>query len=214
MDSGNGARGALASLKQLVRTTHSPEVVCELCAAPLNAQHDHLLELDKHRVVCACRGCTILFDGHTRQPYRRIPPDVYSLPDFAMEDYEWESLLIPIDLAFFVYNSAANKTIALYPSPAGMMESSLDLESWNVTIERNPVLSRMQPDVEALLVNRIGSTPQYFRVPIDCCFWLVGLIRMHWRGLSGGSQVWQEIDRFFADLARRSGEEQHARPAI
>jgi hypothetical protein len=27
---------------------------------------------------------------------------------------------------------------------------------------------------------------------------------MHWRGLSGGREVWEEIDRFFENLKQRS----------
>jgi hypothetical protein len=37
-------------------------------------------------------------------------------------------------------------------------------------------------------------------VPIDACYRLVGLIRLHWKGLSGGNEVWQEIGSFFAGL--------------
>ena len=37
-------------------------------------------------------------------------------------------------------------------------------------------------------------------VPIDDCFALVTLVRREWRGLSGGTRVWPEIDRFFAAL--------------
>ena len=44
-----------------------------------------------------------------------------------------------------------------------------------------------EPDVEALLVNRVGAVREYFIVPIDECYKLVGLIRLHWRGLSGGA---------------------------
>jgi Family of unknown function (DUF5947) len=33
---------------------------------------------------------------------------------------------------------------------------------------------------------------------------LVGLIRMHWRGLSGGEEVWQEIGKFFAELRSKA----------
>jgi hypothetical protein len=39
---------------------------------------------------------------------------------------------------------------------------------------------------------------------MDECYSLVGLIRMHWRGLSGGREVWEEIDRFFENLKQRS----------
>jgi len=202
--------GALASLKQFVRKpTEKPEV-CELCAAPLAARHDHLLELEKRRVTCACTSCAILFDRNTRQRFRRIPRDVFRLRQFSMDDFEWESLLIPINLAFFVYNSAAKRMVALYPSPAGVVESALDLEFWKIIAERNPVLKRMEPDVEALLVNRVASEPLYFRVPIDQCFKLVGIIRQNWRGLSGGAEVWNEVNRFFAELGRMSVEDQNA----
>ena len=70
------------------------------------------------------------------------------------------------------------------------------------------MLRELEPDVEALLVNRVGqsrgSAPaEYYIVPIDACYKLVGLIRIHWRGLSGGTEVWQEIGNFFTDLRAR-----------
>ncbi len=197
---------SMATLRRFVRKPRAPVEVCELCAAPLGAAHQHLLELEKRRVTCACDPCTILFGGSARQRYRRIPRETRRLRDFVMDDQEWDSLLIPINLAFFVYSSAAQRVVAQYPSPGGAMESSLDLDYWNAVADRNPVLRRFEPDVEALLVNRISSPPQYFHAPIDQCFRLVGILRTHWRGLSGGSEVWQEIDRFFGALARQSDE--------
>ena len=63
----------------------------------------------------------------------------------------------------------------------------------------------MEADVEALLVNRIAhsrgfSAAEYYILPIDECFKLVGLIRLHWKGFSGGTEVWQEIAQFFEQL--------------
>ena len=55
-------------------------------------------------------------------------------------------------------------------------------------------------DIEALLVNRSGQARDYFIAPIDKCYELVGTIRMHWRGLSGGQEVWDRIAEFFRDL--------------
>jgi len=58
----------------------------------------------------------------------------------------------------------------------------------------------MVPDVEALLINRVGKKREYYIVPIDLCFELIGLIRVHWRGLSGGDKVWEEVETFFSKL--------------
>ena len=78
----------------------------------------------------------------------------------------------------------------------------------------------MEPDVEALLVNRVGHPRRtgcaiYSMVPIDECYKLVGLIRTHWKGFGGGTEVWQEIEKFFADLRAKAsvfkeGEQSHA----
>ena len=112
-------------------------------------------------------------------------------------------------MAFFYYSSPQQKVVALYPSPAGPTESLLPLDSWQDIVYENSVLSGMEPDVEALLVSRVDrshgrSNAEYYLAPIDECFKLVGLIRAHWRGLSGGAEVWEEIARFFENLRRRS----------
>ena len=62
----------------------------------------------------------------------------------------------------------------------------------------------MERDVEALLVNRVRGAREHFLVPMDECYSLVGLIRMNWRGLSGGRGVWEKIGQFFEDLQERS----------
>jgi hypothetical protein len=50
----------------------------------------------------------------------------------------------------------------------------------------------------------VGGAQQYYLVPIDECYKLVGLIRTNWRGLSGGAEVWVEIGQFFARLKERT----------
>jgi hypothetical protein len=70
-------------------------------------------------------------------------------------------------------------------------------------VANNPELRFLKPDVEALLVNRVGASREYFITPIDECYKLVGLIRVYWRGLSGGALVWGEIARFFDELRRK-----------
>jgi hypothetical protein len=80
----------------------------------------------------------------------------------------------------------------------------LKLSAWEELERCNPVLEGMDRDVEALLVNRVRGARDYFLVPMDECYSLVGLIRTRWRGLSGGREVWEEIERFFEELRKRS----------
>lgn len=112
--------------------------------------------------------------------------------------------MLPIQLAFFFNSTPDNKIVAMYPSPAGPTESLLMLDAWTDIVRENPLLAKMEPDVEALLVNRVRDTREYFIAPIDKCYELVGLIRAKWTGLSGGMEVWRDIDKFFATLKERS----------
>ncbi|HEY7543679.1 MAG TPA: DUF5947 family protein [Blastocatellia bacterium] len=197
---------SFAALRRFI-AKRSPLEICEMCSAPLATDHQHLIEPSVRKLICACDACAILFGNRGETKYRRVPRRILSLPDFRMTDAQWDSLMIPIRLAFFFNSTADSRVIALYPSPAGPTESLLGLESWQEIVRDNPLLESMEPDVEALLVNRAGKDrPQseYYLAPIDECYKLVGLIRAHWRGLSGGAAVWEEIDRFFADLKRRS----------
>ncbi len=126
------------------------------------------------------------------------------LPDFRLTDAAWEGLQLPINLAFFMPSSAAGRVVAFYPSPAGATESLVPLEAWQPLADDNPVLRDLESDVEALLVNRVGAAREHYRAGIDQCYKLVGLIRTHLRGFSGGPAVWEEIGRFFAGLKERS----------
>ena len=96
--------------------------------------------------------------------------------------------------------------LAFYPSPAGATQSHLPSEAWEQLLADNPRLAELEPDVEALLVYRVGENRQYFRAPIDECYKLVGLIRSTWRGLSGGGDIWRAIAEFFRELKARSRE--------
>jgi hypothetical protein len=201
---GGPGLAALASLRRFGRP-RAVEERCELCDARLAAEHAHLVEVSNRRLVCACDACAILFDRQGAAKYRRVPRRVQYLADFRLPDAAWEELHLPIDLAFFVHSTPAGRVIAFYPSPAGATESLVTLEAWQMLTVDNPVLRDFEPDVEALLVNRTKGTRDCYRVGIDECFKLVGLIRAHWRGLSGGTEVWDAIGRFFADLKDRSG---------
>ena len=150
------------------------------------------------KIICACDPCALRFQDVVGGRFKLIPRDARALPDFQMTDAQWDSLALPINLAFF--HNTGGKMTAMYPSPAGATESLLPLEHWRELVADNPMLGEIEPDVEALLVNRVGPAREYFIAPMDVCYELVGLIRTHWRGLSGGETVWVEIENFFARL--------------
>jgi hypothetical protein len=173
---------------------------CELCSVSLPPQHRHLLETASRKIVCACDPCALRFQNVIGGRFKLVPRDTRVLPDFQISDQEWEALALPIHLAFFFYSTPAAKMTAMYPSPAGATESLLPLTAWETLAAKNSALSEMLPDVEALLANRVGDTRAYFIAPIDKCYELVGTIRKYWKGLSGGEEVWREIDKFFIRL--------------
>jgi hypothetical protein len=198
-----------SALRQFAKRDKTVEK-CELCSLALRPDHAHLIDLSQRKLICTCDACALLFSGPSKK-YRRVPRRIQAFPNFQLSDAEWNGLMVPINMVFFFKNSVENRVIAMYPSPAGATESLLELECWNDIVARNPALDQMEPDVEALLVNRLGysrgySAPEYYQLPIDECYKLVGLIRAHWSGLSGGAEVWHQIDEFFRSIKARAVE--------
>ena len=201
-----GNDNAFAVLRQFARKRRVGEV-CELCSSELATEHQHLIEPAGRKLVCVCEACAILFSSQTSSRFRRVPRRIRFLPGLQISDAQWEGLMIPIELAFFFKSESTGKVSAFYPGPAGAIESLLSLETWTDIEQENPALRELQPEVEALIANRVGANrggaAQYYIAPIDECYKLVGLIRLHWHGLSGGTEVWREVGRFFESLEER-----------
>jgi hypothetical protein len=178
---------------------------CDLCGEPIPPKHRHLLDLNSRELMCACTACRLLFErpaaGGAGAHYRLVPDRRLRLDDFVMDDVAWARLRIPVDMAFFFHSSQADRVEAFYPGPMGATESLLELRAWDELVRDNPVLETLEPDVEALLVNRARGARLHLLVPIEDCYRLAGLIRTRWRGLSGGEEVWREIDGFFKEVA-------------
>jgi hypothetical protein len=203
-----GYENAFGALRQFIRPRKRDVERCELCSAEVSPAHPHLIEPGTRKLLCTCDACAILFSGMATK-YKRVPRRVLALQNFNLSDGQWESLMVPISMAFFFRSTPDSRVVAFYPSPAGATESLLSLETWKDIEDANPILLEVESDVEALLVNRVGHTrgftaAQYYVLPIDECYKLVGLIRANWRGLSGGTEVWQEIGQFFDGLKQRA----------
>lgn len=179
-----------------------PEERCELCGLGLPERHRHLLDIEASQLLCACQACSLLMDHQAAggNHYRLIPQDPRRIVDLELPDHRWAALAVPVELAFFVDTTPRQGVAAYYPGAMGATEAHPDVDAWRTVCAENPLLADLTPDVEALLVRRTSEGRHGWVVPIDHCFRLTGRIRSRWRGLSGGSEVWQEIEDFFREL--------------
>jgi hypothetical protein len=184
----------------------APLEPCELCGAALPAEHPHLLETATRGVRCVCRACGLLFDGKVAggASHRRIPADHRLVTDLRLDEPRWAELAIPVRLAYLVRASPSGHASAFYPGAMGAAEAPLHATAWNALVADNPVLGALEPDVEALLVHRVGAACEHWRVPIDACYRLVAILRSRWKGLSGGVDAWEAVRAYFEDLRARS----------
>ena len=188
-----------------------PGEVCELCGEGIPDEHSHLVDLKGRALMCSCRPCYLLFtpDGAGGKHYLAVPDRYLVFDDFTLSPTQWDSLQIPVSVAFFLVNSELQRVAAFYPSPAGATESLLTLEVWDEVVAANPSLGVILPDVEAFLVrkDKAGNNPKCFLVPIDACYELVGEMRKLWRGFDGGKEAQEALEAFFERVASRA---QHA----
>jgi len=181
---------------------------CELCTEEIGDEHGHLVDLQARNLMCACRGCYLLFlsDGAGGLHYRAVPDRYLAFPDFQLSPAQWDSLQIPVSVAFFFLNSSLDRVAAFYPGPAGATESQLSLDTWDDIVDANPQLATLQSDVEAFLVRarpeRGGA--ECFLVPIDACYELVGHLRRLWKGFDGGREANDELDAFFGRVRAKA----------
>jgi hypothetical protein len=198
--------GPLSSLRRITAERPAPPSGerCDMCAAPIADEHQHVVDVESRTLMCTCRACYLLFtDQRAHLRYRAVPDRYLSFPGFST-GASWEELQIPVGLAFLFRNSVQERTVAFYPSPAGATESALPLEAWDRIVAANPELDVLLPDVEALLVRSVDGAVRCDLVPIDACYELVGRLRLLWRGFDGGSEARAAMDTFFAGVEARS----------
>ncbi|GGK75946.1 hypothetical protein Sme01_51680 [Sphaerisporangium melleum] len=179
-----------------------------MCAEPLDERHGHAVDTGTRALLCVCGACRMLLSaGGTvvQGRYQAVPERYLYVPSLRMSEADWTELQIPVRTAFLFHNSALGRFVAFYPSPGGATESLLDLSAWDRVLAANPGLPTARPDVEAYLVDRREDGFACYLVPIDACYELVGLVRVHWKGFQGGPEAARAIDAFF-DRLRRRGE--------
>lgn len=181
---------------------------CEMCSEPIEDSHQHVVNVVGRQLMCACRPCYLLFtDAQAELRYRAVPDRYLTFADFALDRRSWEMLQIPVGYAFFMRNSALDRTVAFYPGPAGATESELDLQAWADIHQADSRVELLADDTEALLV-RVSDdeqrSPECYLVPIDACYEFVGRLRTLWRGFDGGQEARACIDDFFDAVQQRA----------
>ena len=200
----------LAALKSRAKAAAAERTTdaCEMCGVALPEVHDHVVERGRRALVCACRACALLFDADRQnlanQSKTRISRHIEKDADCMLDDAEWSALGIPVSVAFFVARAGGAMT-ACYPGPAGVIESPVSADAWARVVAKRPRLAKLAPDTEALLICRHAERAAAHLVSIDLCFELAGLLRHHWKGLSGGARAWTEVATFFDRLEPVTG---------
>lgn len=188
---------------------------CGLCGDPVGERHRHVLE-ERHggspaagatshepaALMCVCVPCTLLLDrdGAGGGHYRLVPQRRTRVADVSSA-----SLGVPVGLAFFV-KQRDGAVLGHYPSPLGTTQAEIDAAAWAAVEAGSPPVAAMTPDVEALLAwtRAAADATGHWIVPVDECYRLVGLVRRHWTGMSGGTALWREVAGFFAELNART----------
>jgi len=193
-----------AALRRFARPA-TPAGRCDLCGALLPPEHEHLAEPAARRLVCACRACALLFAAQDAGRFRPVPRRLERLSGRWLDEARWAGLGVPVSLAFFYRSSAAGGVVAVYPSPAGPLESPVEADDWNALVADHPALRDLAPDVEAVLVNRVNGADDIFRCSLDRCYRLIGLVRTRWQGMTGGPELWGAVDEYFVRLRGEAG---------
>jgi hypothetical protein len=205
---------ALGRLVSAGGTGHPQGQQCGLCGAAIPADHRHVLATADQMLRCTCRACGLLFEKDAAAngryqlvPQRRVRLDAAS-DDVTGDDVTGDDVTdlmgVPVGLVFLV-RQPAGPVLANYPSPFGITRSALDDADWRRLLARWPVLGTMTPRVEAVLLNSVRGSRERWLVPIDDCYRLAAVLRRHWKGMSGGRDVWPAVSDFFARLARLAG---------
>ena len=148
--------------------------------------------------------------------YKRVPRDVTALDGLTISDAQWEALRLPIDLAFFYHSTPQARVVACYPSPAGATESLLELETWQ-ELRRG---ASGAPRAAARRSGAAGEPGAPRRGAPRPAIWCRSTSASGWSASSAcigrdspaGAAVWEEIDRFFADLGQRAPGRRGRRP--
>jgi hypothetical protein len=185
-----------------LRSPSVADACCGLCGTGMAANHRHLFDSKRAKVVCSCRICSLLCrEGiASNNRYRIVPQKRSRIAGFKFEALLWRSLETPVRVAYFVYSSSMGKMVACYPCPVGSVESPLKMDVWRDIEQANPILISLFPDVQALLVNGTEAASEGWIVGIDVCHRLTTTLQSSWGQRDAKNGMQQSLKQFFETL--------------
>ena len=169
---------------------------CELCAAPIAADHEHLYAPANRTVRCACTGCALIIPTSSSSGYLRVPRGTRRIE--VADVAGWlDRLAVPVGIAALIRRD--DRAIIGYPGAAGLVEAAVEPAIWDQLVRELPLAATLEPEVEALVWSRLGGD-RVLRVGIDVVFRLIGELRQHWEGITGGPNVVGTVERVLSEL--------------
>ena len=176
------------------------------CAPSRSAtSHGHVVEPRAAARSCAPAGpatCCSPTRRRGRRPLPRRARPLPARPGVRARRGRWDALQIPVRRRLLLPQlRRSTGWWRFYPSPAGATESLLPLDAWDEVVAANPAWPTSSPTSRRCWCGAAGEGFECFLVPIDACYELVGLVRLHWKGFDGGEEAWRGDRRL---LRRRS----------
>ena len=202
----------LAAVRRLRRMPSEPRPrageTCEICREAVGPEHNHLVDLERRTLMCACRLCWLLFapEGAGGGHYKAVPERYVAFPDLELSHGEWDALQIPVSVAFFFLNSSIDRVAAFYPGPPAQRNHSCRWTRGTSSRWRTPSWPRSSRTSRRSWCGPTRGAPstECFLVPIDACYELVGRLRTLWRGFDGGREANEALEEFFAGIRARA----------
>ena len=206
MSSLDAMRGGGFEVLRRFAKARAPVERCDLCGLEIGPDHDHLIDPAERRLVCACGACAVLFSAQAGTKFKRVPQDVTRTR--RADDQRLRSGRRSGCRSIWRSSTTARRRDGWWPAtPVRRARrspcwSSRPGRKSSASIPSSPACSPTSRRCWSTACAAARTRTACFLVPIDQCFRLVGIIRMQWKGFTGGTAVWEEIDGFFAELAR------------
>ncbi len=181
----NDPLAVLQRIRDRARAARSPGPgsAASCVAEPIADEHGHLVDLEARNLMCACRGCYLLFtsSGAGRRPLPGGPRSVPRLPDFRLSPEPVGQPADPGERGVLLRELRARPGRRLLSGSGGRDRVAAPARDLGGGGRRQPRAgARWSPTSRpsSSAPERDGGGAECFIVPIDACYELVGHLRL------------------------------------